>query len=309
MVLKYQIKSTILSEIDKLLGRSKPPAIEYIFVEPAAMWKIPLITDLFGIALSRNPYGHSALRYTKSNGEQVLMNICGLPGEEMVTFLKPDDYLYSTTGTNEQGGVYNRNMVSVRVEDWPADRIDDLDYYFHKLQRREHRKEALFSLALSPIYYFISSLLPIAIAERGNCALWTSRGLQDAGIVFYPSFWPKSIWIDIFEVLGSQNANNINVVSYRRIPHAKGWYAVDGWVPSGVAALHPIKNLTYFSLDSYANVAVQVPPNSTTAEPILKDAYKPSYYRYHRFGFVAILAMTIVGIRWRKIYKDSRAVK
>ena len=48
------------------------------------------------------------------------MNIVGLEGHEMVHFLSPEEYFFGTnydinTG-NEQGGVYNRNFASIRVQ-------------------------------------------------------------------------------------------------------------------------------------------------------------------------------------------------
>ncbi len=116
----------------------KPPAVEYIFVEPYADFGLPFSSYGF----SRNPYGqyersssspppppspfashtnHSctcsslrypsaAVRYTLPNGEQKLMNIVGQPHKEMVNFLDPSEYLYGTCFDNgaEQGGVYNR---------------------------------------------------------------------------------------------------------------------------------------------------------------------------------------------------------
>lgn len=106
-------------------GVDKPPAVEYIFVEPYADFGLPFSSYGF----SRNPYGQyahqqskthrapancnrfsAAVRYTLPNGEQKLMNIVGQPHKEMVNFLSPIDYLYSTCfdNGNEQGGVYNR---------------------------------------------------------------------------------------------------------------------------------------------------------------------------------------------------------
>jgi hypothetical protein len=117
----------------------KPPAVEYIFVEPYADFGLPFSSYGF----SRNPYGQyersssssspppppspftstptthaptphyalsAAVRYTLPNGEQKLMNIVGQPHKEMVNFLDPSEYLYGTCFDNgaEQGGVYNR---------------------------------------------------------------------------------------------------------------------------------------------------------------------------------------------------------
>lgn len=48
------------------------------------------------------------------------MNIVGLANQEMVNFLPPEEFFFGTnfdieTG-NEQGGIYNRNFASIRVQ-------------------------------------------------------------------------------------------------------------------------------------------------------------------------------------------------
>ena len=47
-------KDTILSEIDKTLGRNKPPAIEYIYVNPVQSFKFRF-HKLFTSDSSQNP--------------------------------------------------------------------------------------------------------------------------------------------------------------------------------------------------------------------------------------------------------------
>ena len=70
-------------------------------------------------------------------------------------------------------GVYNRNFVSIRIEDYPADKIRDLDHYFEKLkvsQRKRGNSEGeseemsenmrgFFCLFYFILFYFISSYL------------------------------------------------------------------------------------------------------------------------------------------------------
>jgi len=68
--------------------------------------------------------GHVAVKYTLSNGHTRMMNILGgsalsLPGGRMVNFVEPSDYLYGTRGFEtycQQGGCYNRDMISLRVQ-------------------------------------------------------------------------------------------------------------------------------------------------------------------------------------------------
>jgi hypothetical protein len=49
------------------------------------------------------------------------MNIVGLPGAEMVNFMHPRDYLFSNPAKSpivgsEQGGIYLRSYISIRIE-------------------------------------------------------------------------------------------------------------------------------------------------------------------------------------------------
>ena len=90
-------------------------------------WTVPAVASLFRSSLAlnsqsaANPYGHSAVRYRLPTGEDKVMNIVGLPGAEMVHFLKPDDYLFgipeeTKSMGSEQGGIYNRSFITLRVE-------------------------------------------------------------------------------------------------------------------------------------------------------------------------------------------------
>jgi hypothetical protein len=35
----------------------------------------------------------------------------------------------------------------------------------------------------------------MALAERGNCARYTSKGLEEGRIIKHASMWPKSLWV------------------------------------------------------------------------------------------------------------------
>jgi hypothetical protein len=52
-------KDTVLSEIDRVLGVSKAPDVEYFYVKPYCWFRIPFTS--WGI--SYNSYGHAAVRY------------------------------------------------------------------------------------------------------------------------------------------------------------------------------------------------------------------------------------------------------
>ena len=80
-----------LQMVDEALGRKgKPPALEYILVMPFAVLRLP-----FGYGISYNSYGHAAVRYTRPNGQEVVMNIVGKKNDAtMVQFSKPEDYFF-----------------------------------------------------------------------------------------------------------------------------------------------------------------------------------------------------------------------
>ena len=109
-------------------------------------------------------------------------------GAQLVNFIDPTSYLYGTSFTATgavQGGAYNRRIVGVRIEKWDDDLVQDLDYYYEKMKRRESKRNATFSLVLGPLFNFLRSHVPegLALAETGNCARWTSAGLVFADLL------------------------------------------------------------------------------------------------------------------------------
>ncbi|KAL6075885.1 Transmembrane protein [Balamuthia mandrillaris] len=313
-------KTTVLREVDAVLGRDKPPAVEFIFVEPYSDFAFPIIG---GYGLSRNPYGHAAVRYTLPWGEEVVMNIVGLPGQTMVNFLRPEEYFFGTKSWEEgaeQGGIYNRNMATVRIEEWPAEQILDMHNYFQKLQRKGFQKTAKFSLLLSPLYNGLASWLPWRLAERGNCARFTSAGLVEGGLLYRPTMWPKSIWVQLFETQArcqapscssspsssssSSSSPNVNVVYFRRVRHVQRTYGSEARAIGAVAPLHSLGNILYFDLERYANAVVDVPEGSTTAQVHRRESpAQPSFLRYHRFGISTTTAAAVAALSvyaWRR---------
>merc|ERR1712137_189926 len=159
--MKITNKDTILSELDKVIFSKyspeeqekricpKPPAVEYLFVEPFGSVKV------WGrLGFGVNPYGHAAVRYTiPETGEQKVVNISGTRRDNLVNFRSPEEYLFENTDKADQGGIWNRNIVSVRVENVEPWQIEDMDHYFRKLHRKnQNNYTAKFSLILSPIY-------------------------------------------------------------------------------------------------------------------------------------------------------------
>jgi hypothetical protein len=156
------------------------------------------------------------------DGQQKVMNIVGSPPSPMVVFCHPRDYLFDAV-VGEQGGIFNRDIIGIRIEHVDPDKIIAMDKYFQELSERHFHKEAKFNIAFAPIFNLAASILPsslLGIAERGNCAMYTSKGLREAGVVSRWSMWPKSIWINMFESSRRGPPGNMHVVSYRRVRHA-----------------------------------------------------------------------------------------
>ena len=40
---------------------------------------------------------------------------------------------------------------------------------------------------------------------------------MEADLLRWPNAWPKSIWVDMYEIWGKRDRNNVHVVSYRRV--------------------------------------------------------------------------------------------
>ncbi|MFA5138882.1 MAG: hypothetical protein WC728_06565 [Elusimicrobiota bacterium] len=250
-------KQTVLAEIDKALGAG-PPSLEYIFVRPLPHWKV------FGDAGSgRNPYGHAVVRYTLPDRTQKVMNIVGDPKREMVHFVSPAEYLYGTgifDTASEQGGVYNRGMVSVRVEKLPPEALLALDRYYAELQARSRSGDARFSLVLS----WLKNLFK-GKPEWGNCSGWVSKGLVSAGILDRPTYWPKELWVRLYEKYRGLDPANVHVVCYRRVRHAVQTYGTRAQMHGLVAPLRWHKSARWWDLEKLGDVIVEVPEGSRAA--------------------------------------------
>jgi hypothetical protein len=84
-------------------------------------------------------------------------------------------------------------MIGIRVENLPDENVIAMDQYYMELLRREQESRVVFNIMMSPIYNFCRTFLPFAVAERGNCARWTSLGLESAGVVTRTTMWPKGV--------------------------------------------------------------------------------------------------------------------
>lgn len=129
-------KASVLHEVDRALNPDdpRPPDVEVLLADHLAYTGNPLSRALHHNLIA---LGHLLVRYTTSDGKQWVMNILGGDaldrGGRMVNFGRPEDYLYGTAaydGWCQQGGVYNRDFVGVRIERAPEGVADALHAYY-----------------------------------------------------------------------------------------------------------------------------------------------------------------------------------
>jgi len=282
-------KNTILNEIDKALGKDKPPAIELLFFQPFSKF------TFWGINIPNLPFGHVAVRYTYK-GENKIMNIIGYdPDNKMINFVDPTEYLFGTNFEgcpSPQGGIYNREIVSIRIEEYSEEKIKWIDDFFNKTNTKDIEQKASFSLVLFIIFNAIKDYLPFSLSESGNCSYWTSKGLVESELLNYPLMWPKLIFIQLFEQEARKDKNNVNVVLYKNAKESQRKYGSSNNLPivRPTSPYQLLYNIEYHNLDKFANIIVEI--ENDTAVIIKKERVEASYFRYHRseilFGIGAI---------------------
>lgn len=93
----------------------------------------------------------------------------------------------------------------------------------------------------------------------GNCAQWTSSGLEFAGLIRRSRLFPKSILIDLLETEHSKRPSNVHVVYYDQVPDAPP--RDEGWqheLPAYVHPLYHVKNRLYEDMRKFADVVVSI---------------------------------------------------
>lgn len=286
-------KGTIFDEIDEALGVDSPPDIEVILTDHIAYVGNPLSAFLHKTVLR---FGHVAIRYTTSDGVQRVMNILGDfddPESSMVNFVEPSDYYFGTKGFEsfaQQGGVYNRPFVGLRIENVSPGATDALHAYYEALSKASEIGEGsklgdrpgspdrgavrfqLVEIQLSKLARSVPEPLDKvlfraadffrnqhkrakdnkiknrkhskrrtelikpnesrdamsqkemmagmedarqALYNSGNCAQWTSGGLDFVGLIRRARLFPKGILVDLFEeeILKYKRPNNGKLIS------------------------------------------------------------------------------------------------
>jgi hypothetical protein len=291
---------TIMSEINEKLGVDKNPSIEYLLIRPYSNFSLfkcsiehnfdeeygyyydtdfsgqgnkNLNCDYEGIGINYNSFGHSAVRYTTPEGHDVIVNIHGkeiINGEKkvMVRFYDAKDYLYGIgEKTGEQKGVYNRDIVGIRIENVDPKKVEQMHNYFLRLIEDEKLGLVKFNIFFGPIINLFREIFQLP--EYGNCAKWISTGLYRAGVTTAISVYPKSILINIFENYEQTTAKskeNINIVYYEKPLYLQPKYGVNyNKLFELVAPFQILRSYLYSNLEDYSNVIVKISKESNNA--------------------------------------------
>lgn len=229
----------------KLDGKLKNKVfIEYIFTKPA--WRLK--TNVFKARHShsaQNPYGHSAVRYKNDNIDTV-MNISGIRKDPMVNFIDPETYFFmNSLGVgNQQGGIYNRSFVTIRIPIQEPQKIDRLHNFYLNLDKDNRENKVGFTLAAHIIKNWFGK------SNTGNCSYWTGLGLTHINIMNKTSSFPL---VPFFRLLISTKPEEIDVIAYRSLKYKsepKGAYLYPFyWLKNNYTGI--------WNLDKFANIIVQ----------------------------------------------------
>lgn len=280
-------KSSILNDINKSLGVNSNPAVEYLITMPYGLIKLP-----FGLgSINYNWFGHSALRYTTPDGKDIVVNIeAKEKGKNFIQFYDADEYLFGTTSA--QKGIYQRDIVGLRIENVNPIDIEKMHQYILKLEANNNNNDSngdkvRFNIVLGPILNFIGKFFPnlkYNFPEYGNCARWTSSMLFEAGLTTKYFVWPKTVFINMFENYSKTNVqklSNMNVVYYERAENvSKPFYGVKDrpvWFDKSVAPFQTIRNYFYGDLKHFAKTIVKVEPEKNVGMIEIKPDNQISY--------------------------------
>ncbi len=301
-------KDTILDEIDKTLSMNKHPSVEYLITMPFGLFNLPWNLG----SINYNSFGHSALRYITPDGKDVVVNVeAKESGEQFIKIYEASEYLYGTDPrkSGAQRGVYNRNVVGLRVENVKKEHMDQLHKYVCELEQNANNKYR-FNILFGPVFNLYQLVNPTA-PEYGNCARWTSLILQKAGLVPKIYVWPKTVFIGMFENYAKTNISeqsNMNVVYYSQPTHVKTLaYGVrsNKVLFDGIAPFQTIRNFFYRNLEHFANCKVEITEGTIEAKPwLVPNPAKPSKLRDSlNSKYVIVGSLICSGLFYRFGYK------
>lgn len=239
-----------LRMVDAFLGVSSPPSVEYLFIETQAK------RGCHPSQLSR--FGHSAVRYCLPDGTQHLVNVCRpTRGRELIEFFEvPEDYIFGVEG---QGGIFARNICSVRIEHVPPDAVLAMHFYFRSVFHQFQCRGVNFQLTGGKVGETCRRLCRRSVRKTGNCARWIARGLAVAGLLKGPRMYPKGIWVELIETqIRHGHPDNASVVYYHLHHWSEREHPQLVLARSCVGPCDCLRNIFYFNMKSFAQVHVRV---------------------------------------------------
>lgn len=231
--------------------------IEYIFTKPNWITRGFIFKNV-NWQSANNPYGHGLVRYKYFDENEFpdkIMNVCGQKNTKLINFFNSHDYLFKNEQLvgNEQGGVFKRSFISVRIDYLENELVATLDSFYQELAEKHIKGQIKFTmishLITNPLKKFFNLNIPLS----GNCAYFTGLGLKQIGLVKETSSFPLFLWFKLLYQIKKNNNNYLSVISYRSIGFLNE--------PKG-ALLHPFYWLRnsykpIWNLDKFANIIVQ----------------------------------------------------
>lgn len=224
---------SILDDTWHALGSKTRPAIVYV------------------MAKGVDCFAHAAVAYRRPDGELTLMNIVGKVGQQLCNFMPLEEYLFGVNELthfnehgiemkrpaelggpwkNPEGGAYHRDHELFVIWDWPQEKLDAMHAYYEEVNRRQRDRGldgSRFRLIAGDWRDWYDRLTGRDLRESGNCSVWTSRGLQVAGVVDHFSMWPKETAVRILRGIGRDDPDNFDIVSVPWITHARRTHQAD----------------------------------------------------------------------------------
>lgn len=225
--------------------------VEYGLVRPD--WR-RLFRSLFIVKfdsqVATNPWGHSFIRYGNHISDTVMNIGLNQTTNTSITFYDPYEYLFTSTG--QQGGVEKRTHLTIRIENISDEKLKQITDHYKTMEALFKQDKIRFHL-LGHIMNLIKGG-----NMYGNCAYWTSTGLQHINIIEKTTNFPALLFLKIFvRQLIINDPKNINITLFKSV-----YYKSE---PSFLL-INPviwIKQIIYniWGLNKMANIIVEPIPN------------------------------------------------
>ena len=140
---------------------------------------------------------------------------------------------------------------------------------------------------------------------HGNCANWTSRALNLAGITATTHQFPKAIWVDIFQQMCLESTpERAKVVYFHRYKPGSGSPSSRTRVcPGLVSPVYCLRDCVFQSLVKYANIEVYLQEDENgnlVAKSERGQGVRPSWCTkyliiyFHAFFLTAVIALYLL---------------